>query len=72
MIEVKKLEEFNNCNCCGKYNMQPSFHKMKDEKITNDNIYEYIIYYGVGGQAIRLCDKCAKEMICKLNKQIDK
>ena len=72
MIEQRKLEEFNNCNCCGKYNMQPLFSEMDEKFITKENIYEYIVHYGNGGMQIRLCDTCARGMIAKLHKQIDK
>lgn len=72
MIEQRYVAEFNNCNCCGKYNMKPNFSILKENQITNNNIYEYTIHYGNGGMQIRLCDTCAREMITKLYKQVDK
>lgn len=70
MIKSTKLESFNNCNCCGKYNMQPIHSIIEDEIITHKDIYEYFIGCNNGGMLIRLCDDCAKDMITKLCEQI--
>ena len=75
MIKVEKIESFANCNNCGKYNMQPIHSTIFDKYILPENendIYEYCIGYGNGGMLVRLCDKCAKDLIIQLYKQVDK
>lgn len=64
MIEQTKIEEFNNCNACGKYNMQPNFDNIKVEEC--GPIYDYLI----GNIRVRFCKECAKNMLILLLKQI--
>lgn len=81
MIKVEKVEGCNNCNNCGKYNMQPyyirnnSYMQLSNDLLlpeNNNDIYDYHLLVNNGGICFRLCNNCAKELIIKLYKQLDK
>lgn len=72
MIEAKKVdkEEFNSCNCCGRYINSPSELSAKLPEGTN--LYEYILRMPTGfGVGLRICSDCAKEFVQILNKQME-
>lgn len=68
MIEQEKQTDFCSCNNCGGYNMQPIGCGIKFAEC--GEIYQYILSYGSGGIAVRLCNKCANELKQLLEKQL--
>lgn len=65
MIEQNKLEKFNSCNCCGRFNIQPetsiSYTVLECGEIYN---------YKVGCIEFRVCRNCAYKLKYLLEKQL--